>query len=746
MQPPRQSLALLFVLLLAPTIFVGWLGLREIQIFEGQQEEALAGEAQAVLRNAEQRFVSLVDRFLENTQLALSGRPLSEIRAALERMPRENSALTTAFLLERNGSAIFPVLPEDRSWRVLTPQAVFDSLSREQRRLPIVVAAERVLEEAGSEASLQLDQDAHHRLEKLDIQELPPQLAAFVCLQRGQLLTRLGEDDGALVEFDTGLLYLQDLRDDRLGAALRLSLQLAEAEVELKSAEADVDAIARTHARDRARMVLTGILRDLAAGTYDLADERLLEGLWQKARDLAGSIAARQPAFATELDALDVRNLERKSRRLSLIRIFEQTQLRERIRNTQNPPRFPLTIPLPGSFEDKETALLAVLELEDANGEILLPGLKLDLEILLAEPMLELEERLAVQGRYEVVLLDENNERLGEIFDQDVQRSMRDQELTERLTTPLRLGPPLLGFSLTAAPRDPTRILSERRRALLMRGAMLLALAIVAGAGAFLLIRGMRREAELAQLKTSFVGRVSHELKTPLALIRMYGETLAMGRAQEQEKVQHFAGIIARESDRLTAMIDNILDFSRIEAGHKQYERTMVELGPLLDDCFESYRSHLESQGFTLGKELMPGLWAELDAGALTQAVVNLLSNARKYSTETKEIRLELRTAGEQAEIRVLDRGIGVPEAERERVFETFYRASTAGERRGAGLGLALIAHFVEAHGGSAACGAREGGGSVFVLRLPLLPDDQSPALDSSPPYERATDPEEGSE
>jgi signal transduction histidine kinase len=275
---------------------------------------------------------------------------------------------------------------------------------------------------------------------------------------------------------------------------------------------------------------------------------------------------------------------------------------------------------------------------------------------------------------------------------------------------------------------------------------MLLGLAVVAGAGAFLLIRGMRREAELAQLKTSFVGRVSHELKTPLALIRMYGETLALGRAQEPDKVQHFAGIIARESDRLTAMIDNILDFSRIEAGRKEYERSLVELAPLLDDCLESYRSHLESQGFTLGKELQPELWAELDAGALTQAVVNLLSNARKYSTESKEIRLELRAAGDQAEIRVLDRGIGVPEAERERVFETFYRASTAGERRGAGLGLALIAHFVEAHAGSATCEAREGGGSVFVLRLPRLPEEQSPALESPPHVERAPEAEEETE
>ncbi|PIE24603.1 MAG: hypothetical protein CSA62_01885 [Planctomycetota bacterium] len=743
MQLPRRSFALLFLLLLAPTFFVGWLGLREIQIFEGQHEEALAGEAQAVLRNAEQRFVSLVDRFLEKTQLALNGRPRHSIKAALERMPRESNALTTAFLLERDGSALFPVLPEDTSWRVLTPQTVFDNLSPEERRNPIVIAAEDKLEKAGSEASLGLDKDAYARLESFDIQSLPAQLAAFACLQRGLLLARLQEDNEALVEFDTGLLYLQNLQDDRLGSTLRLSLQLAEAEIELRQADAGIDEIAGGYARDRARSVLTGILRDFARGAYDRANERLLEGIWQKARKLAGSIAARSRAFASELEALDVRNLERKSRRLSLSRILEQTQLRERIRNTQNPPRFPLTIPLAGNFEAKETALLAVLEIKDASGETLLPGLKLDLEILLAEPMLDLEERLALQGRYEVVLLDENNERLGEALGRTPQESARDQELTERLSPSLRLGPPLLGFSLSAAPRNPTRILAERQRTLVMRGVMLLALAVVAGAGAFLLIRGMRREAELAQLKTSFVGRVSHELKTPLALIRMYGETLAMGRTQEPKKVKHFAGIIARESNRLTALIDNILDFSRIEAGHKGYERNPVELAPILDDCFESYRSHLESQGFELGKELEPELWAELDSGALTQAVINLLSNAHKYSDQSKEIRLELRAVGEQAEIRVLDRGIGVPEAERERVFETFYRASTAGERRGAGLGLALIAHFVEAHGGSTACRAREGGGSIFSFLLPLLPTNKTHAPPCPSRQEASPNPKE---
>jgi signal transduction histidine kinase len=693
-----------------------------------------------VLRRAEQQFINLLDRLFERTRVQLHGKSRSEIEATLERLPRESAALTSAFLLDRGGRALYPVLDQQGAWATLTPRAVVESLAPELRSTPRVIAAYQALEEAGSEASMQLARDALMTLEEVDAQLLPSKLGAYVTLRRGLLQFQMQAYDVALVEFDTALAYLEDVRDSEFAGPLRISLQLAEAETELAFAEANPGDEFAKGAQDRAQTALTNALRALAAGQYDYADEALLDGIWQKARTLAARIAASKPAFGDELRGLDVRNLERKARRHTLRQLFDSTPLRERIRQTRDPARFPLTMPFAGGLERKETSLIAVVMVEDKDGETLLPGLKLDLEILLAEPMLELEAMLARQGRYEVALLDENNERLGEFVSRAPADDAQVRELKQRLTTPLRLGPPLLGYSLAATPRDPESVLAEEERAQIWRGMLLLALALVAGAGAFIFIRSLRREAELARLKTDFVGRVSHELKTPLALIRMYGETLALGRASEQEQVQRFAGIIARESDRLTAMIENILDFSRIEAGRKQYEKNPVELDAVLLDILDSYRPQLEAAGFDVHDEIEPELFANCDAGALNQALVNLLGNARKYCQPEgpKEITLVLRRAGDFAEIEVRDRGIGVPEGERERVFDTFYRASTAGERRGAGLGLALIRHFVEAHGGRVSCSAREGGGSVFQLRLPLLtspasqggfPEETSPEL-----------------
>jgi two-component system phosphate regulon sensor histidine kinase PhoR len=247
------------------------------------------------------------------------------------------------------------------------------------------------------------------------------------------------------------------------------------------------------------------------------------------------------------------------------------------------------------------------------------------------------------------------------------------------------------------------------------------ALFVVAALGATFLVRVVRREAELSRLKMDFVSRVSHELKTPLALIRMYGDTLAMGRAPEPERVAKFAGIIAKEADRLTRMIDNVLDFSRMEAGTKEYRVEPTDLPALLAGVAETYEPHLRERGFRLELSAERLARVELDREAMTQCFINLVDNAVKYTDDGQRV-VEVRVSGANghAVIEFADRGIGVPEAERERIFQKFYRASTAGERPGAGLGLAMVRHFVEAHGGRIQVTERAGGGSVFMVTLPV--------------------------
>jgi signal transduction histidine kinase len=280
-------------------------------------------------------------------------------------------------------------------------------------------------------------------------------------------------------------------------------------------------------------------------------------------------------------------------------------------------------------------------------------------------------------------------------------------------------------LTLRAFPAQPARFLAEAEAAANKRTLLMLALFVTALGGALWSWRSVTREAELAAMKVDLVSRVSHELKTPLALVRMYGETLGMGRARDPAQAAEFGGIIAREAERLTALIQRILDFSRQQAGTLTYEPTAIDLGELLRGVVETYAPHLESRGVILVDTLPLDIRVHCDANAAESAVVNLLENAAKYGVDGEsehEVELELMRQGDRAVIEVRDRGRGIPAAECLRVFDGFYRASNAGEVRGAGLGLSLVLHFARAHGGDVQALPRDGGGTVMRLVLPLAP------------------------
>jgi signal transduction histidine kinase len=180
--------------------------------------------------------------------------------------------------------------------------------------------------------------------------------------------------------------------------------------------------------------------------------------------------------------------------------------------------------------------------------------------------------------------------------------------------------------------------------------------------------------------------------------------------------------VINKESQRLTQLINNILDFSRIEAGRKEYRFAPTSVARIVSDVLEAYRFQIEQQGFELSVDVEPGLpEVEADSEALGQALLNLVNNAIKYSRETKSIALSVRRAGERVAISVADKGIGVPKAEQRKIFEKFYRgeASLVHETKGSGLGLSLVEHIMEAHGGTVEIESAPGKGSTFTLVLP---------------------------
>lgn len=268
---------------------------------------------------------------------------------------------------------------------------------------------------------------------------------------------------------------------------------------------------------------------------------------------------------------------------------------------------------------------------------------------------------------------------------------------------------------------DPQKLSRSARTLQWTLGLIIAVLTLAIAVGGWLVFRELRRELTLARQKTDFVSNVSHELKTPLTSIRMFSDLLLDGRVPEQKQARYLS-IISAEAARLTRLINNVLDFARTERGERKFQRTRCDLGEIVREGLDIYRPHLETSGFQVESELpSEPLPIQGDPDALSQVLVNLLSNAEKYSNGAHEIRVEVRREKEQLEVRVLDRGPGVPPACATRIFEKFFRADDALSSgvQGAGLGLTLARQIARAHGGDLLYEPRAGGGSCFILRLP---------------------------
>lgn len=254
----------------------------------------------------------------------------------------------------------------------------------------------------------------------------------------------------------------------------------------------------------------------------------------------------------------------------------------------------------------------------------------------------------------------------------------------------------------------------------------LLALLLILGVtlfGAYLLWRDVRREVRMAEMRSQFVSSVSHELKTPLTAIRMFAETMRMGRSKDPKTHTEYLDTIVNESQRLTRLLNNVLDFSKIEQGKRIYHPEQASLYAIIQSAARAMEYPLSQQGFALEVKTEEGLPDVcVDRDAIEQAVLNLLHNAVKYSGESRDIGLSLQKKENHAMIKVVDHGIGIAPQEQQKIFDKFYRVPSPENERivGTGLGLALVSHIVEAHLGRLEIESTLGKGSTFSIYLPL--------------------------
>jgi two-component system phosphate regulon sensor histidine kinase PhoR len=351
------------------------------------------------------------------------------------------------------------------------------------------------------------------------------------------------------------------------------------------------------------------------------------------------------------------------------------------------------------------------------------------------------ERKQAGERTFYVVIEDDVNRLVGTLFPQYFEFSGNAKRLYQVVDEQgtLRYGRPLLasdpdtlavkvpfvetvdGWVLRVTHGADAGQQEQRKRvvdSLLIGGAVTVILAGLA----FLAI-AIRRERRSNELKSEFISNVSHELKTPLSIISMFGEMLAKGRTKSPEQANEYAEIIWRESVRLGRLIDNVLDFAKMERGLGVYEFAEADVGEVVERAMDLVGRRLAAAEMTLSSELEPDLPpVQLDANAFTLAVLNLIDNAIKYAAEGKKVELKLRRVGERIALTVRDFGPGIDPEEQEKIFERFYRARAMRLKpiRGSGIGLALVQHIARAHGGDVTVTSAVGQGATFELWLPI--------------------------
>jgi signal transduction histidine kinase len=333
------------------------------------------------------------------------------------------------------------------------------------------------------------------------------------------------------------------------------------------------------------------------------------------------------------------------------------------------------------------------------------------------ELLTQVVQRIVKQQGVRLALADtEGHPVLGEWADGNAQQALRTSVQAQ------------LPWTLQVTSIDPGTFMAEMkvRRRLFWGGlATMAALALAAG---YAIVRSVSRELKVARLQGDFVSAVSHEFRTPLASLCHLSELLVEGRVPTDKRRQEYYQALRRESERLHRLVESILDFRRMEVGAREYRLEGLDAVTLVRGVAEEFAQEVRDRGYTVEIQVeksLPRLRA--DRESLSRAIWNLLDNAVKYSPDCRTVRIQASYTGDRIAIRVRDHGLGIARSEQERIFEKFFRASSAKAAgvRGTGLGLTMVRHIVVAHGGQLHVESRPGVGSTFTILLPSERDSE---------------------
>ena len=327
-----------------------------------------------------------------------------------------------------------------------------------------------------------------------------------------------------------------------------------------------------------------------------------------------------------------------------------------------------------------------------------------------------------VREEFPTLLEEEDGLRIVNVLDERSGRRIFGESLSDAgsLVVGIRFPTTFYGWRLQAAPREAPR-LKERMQS--QRVADLALIIIALGtimAGVAFLIAVSSKERRVADLKSQFVVNVSHELKTPVSVIRMFSEMLMSGRARSDEKREEYVRLIARESDRLSQLVENVLDFSALEQGQQRYAFSRHDLSQLVDEAVDTFVYRADEEGVQVTREPGQTCFSDhVDREAVILAVLNLLDNALKYGRGSPIV---VRTTNRDGKFRVEveDHGPGIPPNDQEKVFDRFFRSAGKEQARGSGIGLAVVKSVARAHKGSVQVDSEMQDGTRMLLDIPI--------------------------
>jgi two-component system phosphate regulon sensor histidine kinase PhoR len=393
----------------------------------------------------------------------------------------------------------------------------------------------------------------------------------------------------------------------------------------------------------------------------------------------------------------------------------------------------PWTPAQPGNFRhlhqlfDGKSVLIAYAAKQSEAAEEYFVAAKMNLGLISGKWLPEEVRQLG--GDRKVAILDEVAR---PIFGQPVRE--RDQRFLHEAS----FGKTLYAWRIQMLPKNVEELQAQAETERLLGVLLIPVSTLIIAVGLAVVWLTVAAERRTSRMKSDFIANVSHELKTPLSLIRMFGELLVSGKHKGDASPREYAEIITREAERLSHLIDNVLDFARIERGKASYDFAEGRLDEVVERALDVCRYRVEKEKMRLRTEIEPGLPSvRMDENAMTLVLLNLIDNAVKYASDGKEINVGLvRTPG-GITLSIRDQGPGIPTDEQPRIFERFYRARTARDRnvRGSGIGLALVKHIVEAHGGRLSVVSQPGLGATFNVVLPAAPVT---ALSVGPPASAA--------